>query len=292
MKKILLYALATLSFITSTVPDNDSINVPEQRIHQAVQVFIATHAEKLNPEELQFLGNIIYFSYELTTIDTHVRDTANDLLHRAWATRNNTLNWTDNANNFQELLADLQNLHAATVRRDSIFKTWQIGTGLTCLLKDGSPLAYAIEAFRNHTAQEVAQWASNDQTDFNSTLAQSGTTLQEVAQLLCTVGTTYSQLEKNSSRFTHNSAVEKVIIASQASSQVQEQCQKAFDAATMLADAEINLQVVSTEVFQVYYQAVYALLSQLDPIYRTVLFDQNGIIPAQERNKLLPMPNL
>lgn len=82
--------------------------------------------------------------------------------------------------------------------------------------------------------------------------------------------------------------VAKIIIAAQASSSIESQYENAFNATSAISQIEVDLQLVSAQLFLLYYQATYQAVQELEPTYRTILFNDQEMLTADKRSELLP----
>jgi len=280
MKKLLLCLLATFSLSSLQASEANTIDT-----------FISTQIKPLSPSEIQFFANMVYLSYALAAVDSHVRDTAQDLLEHAWNARQAALQYTDTTIDLIQLQIVAESLDHGIQTQLTILKSWKLCTTLLDQLDQADPLTQAVEIFRKNVEQEIKRWAADHKNEFNAQLHQSSVTLSQAADAITLIADTYNDATKNDISASQTSGYEdiaKIINASKAAYSIEEQCENAFTTAATIARSEVDMQRVSAEIFLMYYQATYQIVQELESKYRTIVFNDEGIIPVEKRCEMLP----
>lgn len=163
MKKIFLCVLPL--FTLHNIHATDSLP-----IKQDIDTFITTHIKPLSPDEIQFFANMVYLSYALAAIDSHVRDTADELLEYAWSARQATLQYADITTDLIQLQIMVESLDQNIQTQQNILKSWKLCTYLIDQLEQNDSLATAVELFRKNVEQIVQRWALTHKDEFDQLL--------------------------------------------------------------------------------------------------------------------------
>lgn len=305
MKKFMLHLIVASSLITPSLfsqqsphdnPESDrqvTISLEhkkalEQRLNDFSQNYLAT----LQPQELQYFANLIYFSYALASFDAHVRTKAQEILFCAKATQAGLLNYKQTTQIKEYLVKTLNTIDGAVNAQIEHLKAWQQCCAFEDTLEQNSPLLKAIEIFKDTIEIEIGILAHENEEAFNAKLDQGSKTFIEVGESLTMVGNTYKGLLKNASPLPsvpQDKQIAKIGVASRTASNVDEQCWKAIDAALQITEVESALQVLSIEIAGMYYQTAHKQLAQHDAHYRTFMYNAQGLIPVEQRTQELPL---
>lgn len=265
----------------------------QKNLRQRLDDFTQKHLAALSPEELQYLANLIYFSYALSSLDSHVRTQAQEILLCAKATQTALLSYTQTTEPKEYLSKILNTIGGALQAQNEYLASWQQCSAAEDSLPTDSPLLKAIEVFKEAITLEIGAWAHDHQDEFDAQLDQCSKAITETSESLSMVGATYKNLRNNTSTLPsipENKSVAKIALVSRANENVDEHCWKALNATLQLAEIENVLQELSIAIAGLYYQATYTQLNACDARYRTFMYNAQGLIPAEQRT--LELPNL
>lgn len=267
----------------------------KQALEQRLADFTQTHLAALQPEELQYLTNLIYFSYATASLDVHVRGKAQEILICAKAIQAGLLNYTQTIQIGikEHLVKTLNTIDGAVTAQMAHLRAWEFCCEAEeALLPHNASLAKAIDAFKEIITFELGLWTEANTELFDTQLEQSATIFIEAGESLTMVGNTHKALRHNKSplpSIPENRQIAKIGTASRAARSVDEQCWKSIDAAFQITETEAALQVLSIAVVGMYYQAAYKLLAQHPAQYRTFMYNEQGLIPVEKRTQELPV---
>lgn len=280
MKKLILL-LSLCSLITTIFASQD----------ETITTFIEQNVKPLSAEQQQFFANFVYFSCATAWTDAYVRNNVNLLLKHAWVARQAALKYDDTSNHFDNLKKIVLNVEDAVKAQQYHLKAWRVCTNMVDQFDENDPLVESIETLRDDIAQAVTNWSLANKESFNEKLGQASKTLRGTSDMFDLIHKTYAGFIKGDSPVSQpdvDDQITKIITCSQVGSSVGEYCHKTFTAITPITDQENSLQAVSAQAFYAYYKELYPLIQELEPAYRTLIFNENGFIPAQDRTENLP----
>lgn len=249
--------------------------------------FIQRIITPLSADQQQLIANFIYFSCATAWTDCYVRGQTDVFMKYAWLVRQSTLTYKNNAELFSKFKKIAIDLEHAIQRQHMYLNTWQTCTAYIEALPPHHSVAQAIEEIRHSTAQAVEQWALNHQKEFTEDIAHNVTALQQVISQFDTDKSTYKEYSNFLSNDAHN-VINAITNCSNIAETIQNNCYALCNTNASLRMEENKLQAITAHQFYTYYSILYAHIQQLNPQHRMIMFDTNGIIPAPQREELLP----
>jgi hypothetical protein len=278
---------------TGTLPQ-DRIEITathKQALEQRLNNFTQAHLTRLNPEELQYITNLIYLAYALSSLDSHVRSQAQEILFCAKAIQANMLNYEQTGKIRKYLVKMLGTIDDATTAQITHLKTWQHCCAVEDTLDQAGNLFKAMEAFKDVLTFEIGYWATENKDAFDQLLEQSSKIFIETGESLTMHGNAYRNLQRDATPLacaTEDTYVAKISLASDNAKKADEQCWQSIDAALQITATQNMLQLLNIEIVSLYYQAAYKQLALHAPQYRTFMYNEQGLIPAEQRTQELP----
>ncbi len=298
---ILLNACFLLSFYNYCT-ESQNFYSPQQIefLEQKAHSWANQHIPSLNPKDIQLVANTLYLSYILAFFDTQARKQTHEFLKLAWNVRQEIVHYTDTDSIINTMCNTCNTLQAIVHEHQPIWRTWQSCTKYLETEQHVHTDAFnAIALLQDQAQTIIREYVDQDQQQQSIHLA-----LETAQQTLYKAGDMFHRVAKFYQGLIDGDTLQEVSpenkhiavidTASRLGSTVEEHAWNSMQEATQFAKYEAVLQEISIVIFAAYYKALYSTICSLDlnKKYLTLMFNENGFIPEEERITMLPAPEM
>lgn len=262
-----------------------------QDFSKQAEHYITKHCALLSSYDQQLLANLIYNSCIVTSHDSYVRTLIPKLVALTSKMRNDINNYTPIDNSHATLTALTQALYTAVQEQQKAYKIWQCCTRYLDTFDSTAPLAQAITEWKLVMQAILIEHANTHKQKFNTALTQCSQLARQAADSCEVVANTWEDLGNNTLALDvdpQEQSVAAVSLASHALTLIDKEHQKLLDSATSITLQENDMQKISYDVTKLYYHHLWHALQKLDAKYKTLLFNEHGMITEDQRTEQLP----
>lgn len=267
----------------------------QKALEERLATFTSIILTSLNPEDLQYLANSIFFSYMRSLLDLHLRTETDIILFSAKALHLGLNDFTltneriSTINEF--LIRKLQNLNTAMQCRKKHIALCEQCFKTEDKLQKNSALLMAIESFRENVDKEIGVWATENKTAFDERLKECNNIFNETSQTLSMLSHTCDNLLHKRSPLPstpENEDVNAISMAVKTESSVDTACWNTLERCLQITETVNTMAGLANVIMALYYKAVYTELAKHDMRYRTFMYDIHGLLPEEKRTEELP----
>lgn len=270
-----------------------------KNLESAAQNWLNEHVILLPPDDIQLIANALYLSYSLSLLDGHVRQQAQETLNAAWELQQYIAYPSDNMNRLSTLQEKITTLQETVHAHNYILNMWQSCTTYIETLeqsKEQSSLVHSINELQNQGRKAIQEYLEQKQESINASVEETKEILCKSAETFQLVAQTYQALINGDNPLLtqpDNELVAHVDIISRTGDAVTQHAWHSIQKIAHLSKYEAALQEVVKFIFVAHYKVLYDAMQtmQLDAKYMTLMFDEAGIIPEEQRIKDLQDPS-
>jgi gas vesicle protein len=277
--------MPTVAQDNKTIPSHEIACKQNPRILD----FVNNTLKQITPQELQYMANVIYFSYTTNSLTTHIESKANEILGLAKATYSGLIEGNTIIKTKDSLVKVLNTIEGAIKEQQAHATIWKHCVDDLESTPWASTASKTLELIDNAIQEEIDQLVAQYRENIQQEMENASKDLIKAGDTLNSIGYKCKNIEREPIASTPKGRITQMIdaIALQ-NSKVIDHSWQAIHAASIIRNIEISIKNTEQELLLNYYYALLFLLKEHSPQYHTIMYDTNGLILPENRIAKLP----
>ena len=255
------------------------------------QEWISSYVERMNPEEIQIIGNFLYLIYANGIIDTKIQRYYTPLARLSQSARINLSEPTNS--NIELIKLNKLTKQLATLIEMRVLYTKMLDNYLNHYNENKIEVVdTALKALQNHAANQLYIWAEDKKSDFAKSLQKSAKTISDCQNSMQFASGLHASLGNGILPIVVKEEDKPLAIMNavlRTTPSFMHTADTTINVLNNLCDSAMETICFGTEIYKQYYQIVQELMMQesFDKKYATTLFTIYNT-QLEENNSLLP----